>query len=83
MTGELFIEYLKKFDREMKKLGKSALLLLDNAPSHIDPDFPLTNTEILFLPPNATERIQPMDADIIAAFKNRYRRFHLKNAVDR
>lgn len=83
MTGELFKEFVQKFNEQMKSRNKSALLLLDNAPSHINPDFALSNTKILFLPPNTTSKIQPMDAGIIAAFKKRYRRFHLKNAIDR
>jgi len=43
----------------------------------------LSNVQVLFLPPNTTSRIQPMDAGIIAAFKKRYRSFHLAHAVDR
>ena len=83
MTGDLFNEFLQKFNEDMKRLNKSALLLLDNAPSHIQPEFNFSNMKVLFFPPNCTAKIQPMDAGIIAAFKKRYRRFHLKNAVDR
>lgn len=34
----------------------------------------LMNTEICFLPPNTTAKLQPLDRGIIAAFKVRYRK---------
>jgi len=42
----------------MRRLGKSALLLLDNAPSHVAPDFSLTNTEILLEKIKADEKLR-------------------------
>ncbi len=38
------------------------------------PDIKLTNIEIVYLPPNTTAHLQPMDAGIIHSFKARYKR---------
>ena len=75
MTGELFVDYLKWFDKEMelRNIGH-ALLVLDNAPMHIVPSsLRLRRTTVDFLPPNVTSVKQPMDAGIIRSFKAYYR----------
>ena len=45
-------------------------------------DFQLSNVEILFLPPNTTSRIQPMDAGIIASYQKYYLSLQLRLALD-
>lgn len=61
-------------------------LVCDNAPTHIIPDYDvceehelkvinLSNIKIVFLPPNVTSYVQPLDQGIIAAFKAHYRRY--------
>jgi hypothetical protein len=35
---------------------------------------PLTHIELAFLPPNTTSHLQPLDAGIIASFKNYFKR---------
>jgi len=51
------------------------LLLIDNCKSHaeslqdVHPD-----VEVMFLPPNTTSLIQPMDQTVIATFKSYYLR---------
>ena len=82
MTAELFQEWLRNFDQRMRVAGRHILLFIDNAPSHTT-EVDLPNVELCCIPPNTTSVIQPMDAGIIAAFKRRYRRYHLQNAVDR
>ena len=71
-------------DNQFRRERKHILLLIDNAPSHVDPgsildeqpegyneinDLRLTNIKIYFLPPNTTAHLQPMDAGIINNFK--------------
>ena len=63
---------------------KHILMLMDNASSHrissialekihgLD-SFKLSNVLVVYLPPNTTSKVQPLDAGIIAAFKQRYR----------
>lgn len=80
MSGQLFQECLENLDTEMKNCGRYMLLLLDNAPSHIS--VKLDNIKVLFLPPNTTFKLQPMDAGIIIAFKRHYQRLYIHRAVD-
>ena len=83
MTSKLFQEWLKRFDDDLKAKNRQVALLYDNAPSHILGELKVSNVELISLPPNATSKIQPMDAGIIAAFKRRYRRYQLQDALDR
>ena len=61
-------------------------LLLDNAPSHpsaeelnkIDP-----NCRVMYLPPNITSLVQPMDQGIISALKRRYKMGFLHEMLSR
>ena len=76
MTGALFQEWLKFFDQRMR--GRNIVLLRDNATSHVTDNIALQSVRILFLPPNTTSEIQPMDAGVIASFKAHYRAQFLK-----
>lgn len=64
-------------------MGRHAILCIDNAPSHIFDDSKFTNTKVVFLVPNMTSHIQPMDAGIIRAFKAHYRRLFILRALAR
>jgi hypothetical protein len=58
-----------------KKLEQKAVLILDNAPCHpviLKSEDNMINC--LFLPPNTTSLIQPMDQCVISALKRAYRR---------
>jgi hypothetical protein len=80
MLATLFQEWLHDFDLKVsRKYGNQpVLLLLDNCPSHITEGLTLSNTEVLFLPPNTTSTLQPMDAGVIMSFKRHYRRYHIR-----
>lgn len=73
---------------ESKKLESRALLIIDNAPGHVKNIAALSKTipvEVIFLPPNTTSLIQPMDQGVIANFKAYYIRRTFKqllHAVD-
>lgn len=83
MSTVIFQDWTVRLDSEMERRDKKILLLLDNAPTHKLHDLTLSSIEVLYLPPNTTSIIQPMDAGIIAAFKRRYRRFQLRDALDK
>ena len=62
----------------------SAVILLDNAPAHPHTDELVAlggRVRALFLPPNTTSVIQPMDQGVIQATKMRYKRLFLKDVL--
>ncbi len=80
MTSTLFREWVKKFNLEVGQRmiaegrdGKLAALLMDNVSTHLTvlsmPANDRCNLVPMFLPPNTTSELQPMDAGIIAAWK--------------
>ena len=74
MTGNIFNDWIKRFNTRMKINKRKVLLLIDNACSHIvNDDTTLTNVTIQFLPPNTTSVLQPLDAGIIRSFKCKYK----------
>lgn len=85
MTQEIMMDWLRWFDQQMN--GRSVLLLMDNFSAHVaafseleamPQDMRLENTEVVFLPPNTTSKLQPLDQGIIASFKARYRRIWIR-----
>ena len=58
------------------------LLILDNAPGH-PKDLNHPNVEIVFLPPNTTSIIQPLDQGIISTFKAFYIRQTFQLILDK
>ena len=42
----------------------------------------LTNIDLVFLPPNTTSHLQPMDAGIIQSFKARYKQYYVRHILD-
>ncbi|XP_049270492.1 tigger transposable element-derived protein 6-like [Rhipicephalus sanguineus] len=73
MTRVLFEEWLLEMDSVIESQGRKVVLLLDNCSAHnVSPK--LTSIELMFLPPNTTAGLQPLDTDVIANFKALYRR---------
>ena len=70
MTSKLFIQYMKRFNNEMKRKNRN-IVIIDNCPSH--PIIDLSNIKMIFLPPNTTSVLQPMDAGVIHSIKSKYR----------
>ncbi|OAD79390.1 Homeodomain-like DNA binding domain-containing transcription factor, partial [Phycomyces blakesleeanus NRRL 1555(-)] len=73
MTQSIFHVFLCCFDRSMKVQNCKVLLILNNFYGHIV-DYAPTNVELLFLPPNTTSHLQPLDDGIIQAFKAYFKR---------
>ena len=74
MNHHIMKEYLQWFDARMKA---HALLLMDNFSAHElaveqmeELKIPLTNTKVMWLPPNATSVHQPLDQGIIQNWKS-------------
>lgn len=74
-------DFLKK-----QKLPIKALLLLDNAPSH-PPEQQLRSKDgsifVMYMPPNVTPLIQPMDQNVIRLTKLHYRKFLLSSVLSK
>ena len=59
-SAKLPVDY--KFNRKAW-MNSGIFVFVDNAPSH--PKIKLDNAKLVFLPPNTTSKIQPMDQGII------------------
>lgn len=90
VTREIFTEwfhtcFVPAVRRKMKELNlpPKAVLILDNAPGHpeklVSDD---SQISVMFLPPNCTPLIQPMDQHVIQAIKLHYRKNLLKKIVE-
>ena len=60
MDSQIFEEWLRKLDRTFRMEGRKIPLLIDNSPAHPSVS-DLTNVHLVFLPPNTTSVLQPMD----------------------
>ena len=79
MTGEILDRVLSKWDQKLRSTGRSVVLLMDNAGCH-PPELKeaYTNIKIIFLPPNTTSKLQPLDLGIIQNLKMHYRKLFLR-----
>ncbi|XP_068203666.1 tigger transposable element-derived protein 1-like [Palaemon carinicauda] len=94
VTRTIFIEWINvcfgpavKNYLEESDLPLKCLLVLDNAPAHppglediIHPHFSLI--KVLYLPPNTTPLLQPMDQQVIANFKELYTKHLFKRCLE-
>lgn len=80
-----FVVEVRKY-LERKNVAFKVLLLVDNAPGHPQTLAKEPNVEVMFLPPNTTSLLQPMDQGIIATFKSYYTRrsfSHILQALEK
>lgn len=79
---EVFVPCVKQRQREENSTGP-VLLLLDNAPAHPSVDIfeEYENFKVMFLPPNVTSLIQPMDQGVIETLKRNYRKILLRRLL--
>lgn len=81
MKTDIMEQWLIRFNRKMSVQNRHILLFMDNATSH--PNLSLSNITLVFLPPNTTSRIQPLDQGIINSFKIHYRTKVMKRLLSR
>jgi len=94
MQASIWYDFLRLFENDMRVQGRYVLLLSDNASSHADPLKPpenyqgpppplLVHVKLVYIAPNMTAFVQPLDAGIIASFKATYRRMYAREMVKR
>ena len=76
MTSALFQDTLHDQDAELRWKKKKILLLVDNCPAQ------LKLIKFVFLPPNTTAVLQPMDQGVIKNMKAKYRKFSKITVLD-
>lgn len=78
MTSQIFEKWLRSWDAESG--GNKILLLVDNCPAH-----PVVSNlkciKLVFLPPNVTSVLQPMDQGVIKALKTQYRKLQVLHMI--
>ena len=94
MQVSIWYHFLKQFNEYMQISHRQVILISDNAPTHPHPDMPpksytgpsppcLSHVRLIYIDPNLTAYLQPLDAGIIAAFKAAYRRKYASLLVSR
>lgn len=68
MTSALFVEFVTYLDRKMSCQNRKIVLLMDQCAAH-PKQMTLQSVNVVFLPPNATSHLQPLDAGIIRNVK--------------
>jgi len=83
MLSGLWYEYLRNLNQSMRIQGRRIALITDNALTHPPPESPpidydgpppprLDHIKLIYLPPNTTAWLQPLDAGIIRSLKAGY-----------
>ncbi|XP_053129291.1 tigger transposable element-derived protein 1-like [Hemicordylus capensis] len=85
-VNQVFGPTVRRYLQE-KNLPLKAILLMDNAPAHppgLEEDLAeeFKFIRVIFLPPNTTPLIQPMDQQLIANFKKLYMRELFRRCLD-
>ena len=80
MDSVLFEEWIREMDTKFTKEKKKVALIIDNCPAHPTIDN-LKSIELIFLPPNTTSKLQPMDQGVIRSLKAYYKALALQRLV--
>ena len=72
MTSNIFTNYLSAWNSSLRFQKRKIVLLLDNCSAHPS-DIAFSNIKLIFLPPNTTSTLQPLDIGVIRNFKCHYR----------
>lgn len=76
----MFEEWVRKVDQKIKTAKRNILLLIDNCTAHVSVRG-LTNTKLIFSPPNTTSKLQPADQGIIRNLKVQYSQTMIRNML--
>ena len=79
MTGDIFQQWLIKWDHELRQANRKIMLLVDNFAEHTRL---ISNIRIERFAPNLTAHVQPLDSSIIRCCKAHYCHHFLHHALD-
>ena len=77
----LFEEWVREVDRHFTKEGRTIVLLVDSCPALPSIDN-LVTTELIFLPPNTTSKLQLMVQGVIRSLKASYKTMSIKKLIE-
>ena len=82
MDSDIFTRWLKELDRKMIAEGRKITIIVDNCPAHPHVEG-LQAAELIFIAPNTTSKLQPMDQGVIRSLKAKYRSAVIKLYITR
>ena len=81
MDSILFEEWVREIDRRFTAEGKKIALVVDNCPAHPSIDN-LVSVDLIFLPPNTTSKLQPMDQGVIRSLNAYYKSLSVRKLIE-
>ena len=82
MDSDIFTRWLKELDRKMIAEGRKITMIVDDCPAHPHVEG-LQGVELIFLPPNTTSKLQPLEQGVIRSLKAKYRSAAVKLYINR
>ena len=71
MDSQIFEKWVRKLAQTFRMEVRKIALLIDNCPAHPSVS-DLPNVQLVFLPPNTTSVLQPMDQGLLRSMKTHY-----------
>ena len=72
------MEELNVFNKEMSRQNRKIVLIMDHAPVHLiesEPIPDMTHIKIVYVAKLMTDKLQPLDCNLIAVLKNKFKRW--------
>ncbi|RAW33698.1 hypothetical protein PC110_g9973 [Phytophthora cactorum] len=83
MTGVIFSRWLQRLDFAMANQKRRILLFINDMPSHVVAHLDLKNVVMFVLSPAVSQMLNPITSRVVTTFKKRFRRYHLRHAIDK
>ncbi|GMF40931.1 unnamed protein product [Phytophthora fragariaefolia] len=83
MTGVIFSRWLQRLDFAMVNQKRRILLFINDMPSHVVAHLDLKNIVVFILTPAVMQMLNPITSRVVTTFKKRFRRYHLRHAIDK
>lgn len=80
MTSNVWEKTLKEFDKKFHATNRKVAFVVDNCTAHTEVRN-LQSVELVYMPPNATSVLQPLDQGIISSFKRHYRKHLVRDWI--